>query len=80
MNAWSDDLKSYLLLRLKVSGFCNAKHIVFIVYSLMLQDIDQAFSKKYEHFLEFGKDSPERVSFNVDCCQEFSVNFLAGLL
>ena len=29
----------------------------------MLQDIDQAFSKKYEHFLEFGKDSPERVSF-----------------
>ena len=31
----------------------------------MLQDIDQAFSKKYEHFLEFGKDSPERVRF--DC-------------
>jgi len=43
VNTWSDDLKSYLLLRLK--------------------DIDQAFSRKYEHFLEFGKDSPERDFF-----------------
>ena len=67
MNAWSDDLKSYLLLRLKANSFDTAKHIVFMIYSLMLQDIDQAFSKKYEHFLEFGKDSPERVSFIIDC-------------
>jgi len=25
---------------------------------LRLKDIDQAFSKKYEHYLEYGKDSP----------------------
>jgi len=43
VTAWSDDIKSYLLLRLK--------------------DIDGVFSRKYEHFLEFGKDSPERDYF-----------------
>jgi len=43
VTAWSDDIKSYLLLRLK--------------------DIDGVFSRKYEHFLEFGKDSPERDFF-----------------
>jgi len=43
VNAWSDDQKSYLILRLK--------------------DIDQAFSKKYENYLEYGKDSPERDYF-----------------
>lgn len=41
--AWSDDQKSYLILRLK--------------------DIDQAFCKKYEQYLEYGKDSPERDYF-----------------
>lgn len=43
VSVWSDDQKSYLLLRLK--------------------DIDEGFSKKYEHFLEYGKDSPERDYF-----------------
>ena len=60
VNAWSDDLKSYLLLRLKVSMKNINRYEVQI-----LQEIDQTFSKKYEHFLEFGKDSPERVS--LDC-------------
>ena len=41
-----------------------------------MKDIDQAFSKKYEHFLEFGKDSPERVSFD---CYKFSADFWLAL-
>jgi len=43
VNAWSDDQKTYLILRLK--------------------DIDQAFSRNYEKYLEHGKDSPERDYF-----------------
>ena len=30
---------------------------------LRLKDIDQAFSKKYEHYLEYGKDSPVKDYF-----------------
>eukprot|EP00092_Neocalanus_flemingeri_P012406 GFUD01013374.1.p1 GENE.GFUD01013374.1~~GFUD01013374.1.p1 ORF type:complete len:217 (-),score=68.79 GFUD01013374.1:578-1228(-) len=30
---------------------------------LRLKDIDQAFSKKYEHYLEYGKDSPVKDFF-----------------
>ena len=41
--AWSDDQKSYFILRLK--------------------DIDSQFSDKYEHYLEFGKDSPDKDYF-----------------
>ena len=41
--AWSDDQKSYFILRLK--------------------DIDSQFSEKYEHYLEFGKDSPDKDFF-----------------
>ena len=43
MVAWSDDQKSYFILRLK--------------------DIDSQFSDKYEHYLEFGKDSPDKDYF-----------------
>jgi hypothetical protein len=43
VSAWSDDQKTYLILRLK--------------------DIDQAFSRNYEKYLEYGKDSPERDYF-----------------
>ena len=43
MVAWSDDQKSYFILRLK--------------------DIDSQFSEKYEHYLEFGKDSPDKDYF-----------------
>jgi len=31
--------------------------------NLRLKDIDQVFSKKYEHYLEFGKDSPDKDYF-----------------
>ena len=53
--AWSDDQKSYLILRLKVTNGSETQSIP------PLQDIDQAFCKKYEQYLEYGKDSPERV-------------------
>jgi len=32
-------------------------------FIIRLKDIDQGFSKKYEHYLEFGKDSPDRDYF-----------------
>ena len=47
------------------SGLRLARTLIHRYEVQILQEIDQTFSKKYEHFLEFGKDSPERVSF--DC-------------
>lgn len=32
-------------------------------FIIRLKDIDQGFSKKYEHYLEFGKDSPNKDYF-----------------
>ena len=32
-------------------------------FILRLKDISEAFSKKYEHYLEFGKDSPDKDYF-----------------
>ena len=32
-------------------------------FIIRLKDIDAGFSSKYEHFLEFGKDSPEKDYF-----------------
>ena len=32
-------------------------------FIIRLKDIDAGFSKKYEHYLEFGKDSPDKDYF-----------------
>eukprot|EP00088_Acartia_fossae_P008362 TRINITY_DN13995_c0_g1_i5.p1 TRINITY_DN13995_c0_g1~~TRINITY_DN13995_c0_g1_i5.p1 ORF type:complete len:267 (-),score=71.69 TRINITY_DN13995_c0_g1_i5:387-1187(-) len=43
IHGWSDDQKSYLIIRLK--------------------EIDQNFGKKYENFLQYGEDCPEKDYF-----------------
>ena len=49
-------------------------------FILRLKDIDQGFSKKYENYLEFGKDSPDKDYFEPGVPPELDLSLTTSSL